>query len=176
MGIALIRGYIMLGSSYLILKTAGPVQEKARRQAFGSGMAVLGFMAGVTVWTPFHYPLVWTNGFRAPRIYFGWIFPLMGLGSGYLLGKSLKARREKAPLLGSIGLFLSGYFGLATSMDPYAIPPTVTLYEAAAQPETMHFTLWGAVIVLPIVIAYIVYGYSVFRGKVSPEGSYGSGR
>jgi cytochrome d ubiquinol oxidase subunit II len=99
----------------------------------------------------------------------------MGLGSGYLLGKSLKARREKAPLLGSIGLFLSGYFGLATSMDPYAIPPTVTLYEAAAQPETMRFTLWGAVIVLPIVIACIVYSYSVFRGKVSPEGSYGSG-
>lgn len=52
----------------------------------------------------------------------------------------------------------------------------MTLYEAAAQPETMHFTLWGAVIVLPIVIACIVYGYSVFRGKVSPEGSYGSGR
>lgn len=42
-------------------------------------------------------------------------------------------------------------------MCPHAIPPTVTLYEAAAQPETMRFTLWGAVIALPIVIAYIVY-------------------
>jgi cytochrome bd-type quinol oxidase subunit 2 len=52
---------------------------------------------------------------------------------------------------------------------------SLTLYEAAAQPETMRFTLWGAVIVLPIVIACIVYSYSVFRGKVSPEGSSGSG-
>jgi cytochrome d ubiquinol oxidase subunit II len=74
MGIALIRGYIMLGSSYLILKTAGPVQEKARRQAFGSGMAVLGFMAGVTVWTPFHYPLVWTNGFGRRGFILGGFF------------------------------------------------------------------------------------------------------
>jgi cytochrome d ubiquinol oxidase subunit II len=173
-GIALIPGYVMLGASYLILKTAGPVQEKARRQAFGSSMAVLGFMAVVTVWTPFHYPLVWTNWFSAPRIYFVWIFPFMGLMSAYLLVKSLKARREKTPLFWSLGLFLSGYFGLATSMYPYAIPPTVTLYEAAAQTETLRFTLWGAIIILPIVIAYIIYSYSVFRGKVSPEGYYGS--
>jgi len=45
----------------------------------------------------------------------------------------------------------------SAKMCPHAIPPTVTLYEAAAQPETMRFTLWGAVIALPIVIAYIVY-------------------
>ena len=174
-GIALIPGYIMLGASYLILKTAGPVQDKARRQAFWSGMAVLGFMAIVTVWTPFHYPLVWTNWFSAPRIYFVWMFPLLGLGSAFLLMKSLKNRGEMEPLLASIGLFLSGYFGLATSMYPYAIPPAVTLYGAAAQPETMRFTLWGAVVVLPMVMAYIIYSYSVFRGKVSHEGYYESG-
>lgn len=173
-GIALIPGYVMLGASYLILKTTGPVQEKARRQAFGAGMAVLGFMAVVTVWTPFHYPLVWTNWFKAPRIYFVWVFPLMGLVATYLLARSLKARGEKAPLLSGVGLFLAGYFGLITSLYPYAIPPTVTFYEAAAQPETMRFTLWGALIVLPIVIAYIVYSYAVFRGKVNQEGYYGS--
>ena len=174
-GIALIPGYIMLGASYLVLKAAGPVQEKARRAARWSGMAVLGFMAVVTVWTPFHYPLVWANWFSAPRIYFVWIFPLLGLISAILLVKSLKSGKEGMPLICSINLFLSGYFGLATSMYPYAIPPTLTLYEAAAQPETLLFTLWGAVIVLPIVMAYIVYSYTVFRGKVSHEGYYGSG-
>jgi cytochrome d ubiquinol oxidase subunit II len=162
----------MLGSSYLMIKTTGPVQEKAYKQAFGSSMAVLGFMAIITVWTPFHYPLVWTNWFSAPRIFFVWMFPLMGLISAYLLMKSLKARREMAPLMFSIGLFLSGYFGLATSLYPYAIPPTVTIHDAAAQFETLRFTLWGALIVLPIVLAYIIYSYSVFRGKVSREEYY----
>jgi len=171
-GIALVPGYIMLGSSYLMIKTAGPVQEKAYKQAFGSSMAVLGFMAIITVWTPFHYPLVWTNWFSAPRIFFVWMFPLMGLISAYLLMKSLKARREMAPLMFSIGLFLSGYFGLATSLYPYAIPPAVTIHDAAAQFETLRFTLWGALIVLPIVLAYIIYSYSVFRGKVSREEYY----
>ncbi len=155
--IALIPGYMMLGSSYLIIKTGGPVQERGYKQALGSGLTVLGFMAVVTVWTPFHYPLVWTNWFSAPRIYFVWSFPLMGLVSAFFLLKSVGSRRETAPLLFSIGLFLSGYFGLATSLYPYAIPPTVTIYAAAAQAETLRFTLWGAVIVLPIVLGYIIY-------------------
>jgi cytochrome bd ubiquinol oxidase subunit II len=169
--IALIPGYVMLGSTYLIIKTNGAVQGRAFKLALGSSMAVLAFMAIVTVWTPFHYPLVWTNWFSVPRIYFVWCFPLMGLVSAYFLVKSLKARREVAPLMFSTGLFLSGYIGLATSLYPFAIPPTITLYEAAAQPETLRFTLWGAIIVLPIVLAYIIYSYSVFRGKVS-HGEY----
>jgi len=105
-GIALIPGYVMLGASYLIIKTTGPVQEKAYKQAFGASMAVLGFMAIITVWTPFHYPLVWMNWFSAPRIVFVWMFPLMGLISAYLLVKSLKSRRETAPLMFCSGLFL----------------------------------------------------------------------
>jgi cytochrome d ubiquinol oxidase subunit II len=170
--IALIPGYVMLGSSYLIIKTSGPVQERAYKQAWGSSLVVLGFMAIVTVWTPFHYPLVWTNWFSVPRIYFVWSFPLMGLVSAFLLMRSLRARREIAPLMFSMGLFLSGYLGLATSLYPYAIPPTVTIYEAAAQTETLRFTLWGAIIVMPFVFGYIIYSYSVFRGKVGYEGYY----
>jgi cytochrome d ubiquinol oxidase subunit II len=46
------------------------------------------------------------------------------------------------------------------------------LQEAAAQGETLRFTLWGAVIVLPMVVGYIIYSYSVFRGKVSHEEYY----
>lgn len=172
-GIALIPGYLMLGSTYLIIKTTGAVQERAYKEATWSGLAVLGFMAVVTVWTPFHYPLVWTHWFSPPRIYFVWAFPLMGLIASYKLMKSLKARREILPLVCSILLFLSGYFGLATSLYPYAIPPTVTIQEAASQMETMRFVLWGAVIVLPFVLGYLFYSYWIFRGKVSEEKYYG---
>ena len=172
-GIALIPGYLMLGSTYLIIKTTGAVQERAYKVAAGSGLAVLGFMAVVTVWTPFHYPLVWTHWFSPPRIYFVWAFPLMGLIASYKLMRSLKARRELLPFVCSILLFLSGYLGLATSLYPYAIPPTVTIQDAASQMETMRFVLWGAVLVLPFVVGYLVYSYWVFRGKVSEEKYYG---
>jgi cytochrome d ubiquinol oxidase subunit II len=171
-GIALIPGYIMLGSTYLVIKTEGSVQERAYKQAFWSGLAVLGFMAIVTVWTPWQYPWVWTNWFSAPRIYFVWAFPLLGLIAAFQLMRSLKSRRGVEPLIYSIGLFLSGYLGLISSLYPYAIPPSVTLQQAAAQRETLSFTLKGAAIVLPIVVGYILYSYSVFRGKVSHEEYY----
>ena len=69
----------------------------------------------------------------------------------------------------SIILFLSGFFGLAPSLYPYVIPPSITLRDAASQHETLRFILWGAAIVLPVVLAYIIYSYSVFRGKVQEE-------
>jgi len=169
-GIALIPGYIMLASTYLIIKTDGRVQDQAYKYAFWSAMIVLVFMAILTVWTPYKYPWVWTNWFSPPRIYFVWIFPLLGLIAVFGLARSLKSRKKVKPLLYSIGLFLSGYLGLITSLYPYVIPPTITLQEAAAQRETLRFGLWGALITLPIVVAYIVYSYWVFRGKVSETG------
>ena len=172
-GIALIPGYIMLASCYLIIKTTGAIQRRAYRHAFWSTLAVLFFMAVVTIWTPYHYPLVWKHWFAPPRIYFVWCFPLMGLIAVYKLLASLKTARETAPLVCAVGLFLSGYFGLATSLYPYVIPPAITIWDAAAQRETLLFTLWGAIVVLPLVIGYDVYSYFVFRGKVgSGEGYY----
>jgi cytochrome d ubiquinol oxidase subunit II len=171
-GIALIAGYILLGSTYLIIKTIGAVQERAYKQAFWSALIVLGFQILVTFWTPLHYPSVLTHWFSTPRIYFIWTFPLLGLIAFYGLIKSLKTRRESLPFLCSAALFLAGYLGLIASIYPYAIPPSITFQEASAQHETLRFTLWGVIIVLPVVLAYIVYSYAVFRGKVAKEGFY----
>jgi cytochrome d ubiquinol oxidase subunit II len=167
--IALIAGYILLGSTYLIIKTAGPVRERAFRQAFWSALAVLGFQILVTIWTPLHYPSVWTHWFSKPRIYFIWTFPFLGLIAFYGLIKSLKARREILPFGCAVLLFLAGYLGLIASLYPYVLPPSVTFQEAAGQHETLRFTLWGAMIVLPVVLGYVIYSYSIFRGKVGKE-------
>jgi cytochrome d ubiquinol oxidase subunit II len=171
-GIALIAGYLLLGSTYLIIKTIGAVQERAYKQAFWSAQIVLGFQILVTFWTPLHYPFVLTHWFSTPRIYFIWTFPLLGLIAFYGLIKSLKTRREILPFLYSAVLFLAGYLGLIASIYPHAIPPSITFQEASGQHETLRFTLWGVIIVLPVVLAYIIYSYAVFRGKVGKEGFY----
>jgi cytochrome d ubiquinol oxidase subunit II len=171
-GLALVAGYILLGSTYLLIKTKGPVQQRAYGQALRSAWVVLAFQALITFWTPFHYPSVWKLWFTLPRITFIWAFPALGLAAFGLLIRSLKTRREVLPFFCSIAFFLAGYLGLVASLYPYAIPPSITFHQAAAQRETLKFTLWGAAIVLPVVLAYIVYTYSVFRGKVEEETSY----
>ncbi|MFB3885259.1 MAG: cytochrome d ubiquinol oxidase subunit II [Thermodesulfobacteriota bacterium] len=168
-GIALVTGYVLLGSTYLVIKTTGLVQDRAYRHAFWSAWVVLGFQALVTVWTPVHYPSVLRNWFNPPLIYFIWAFPLMGLFAFSLLIRSIKKRRELLPFICAVGLFLCGYLGLAASLYPYAIPPSITFQEAGAQRETLNFTLWGAAIVLPVVLGYTAYSYCVFRGKVRRE-------
>jgi cytochrome d ubiquinol oxidase subunit II len=171
-GLALVAGYILLGSTYLLIKTEGPVQERAYGQALRSAWGVLAFQILITVWTPLHYPSVWKLWFTPPRIYFIWAFPTLGLAAFGLLIRNLKTRREVLPFFCSIAFFLAGYLGLVASLYPYAIPPSITFHQAAAQRETLKITLWGAAVVLPVVLAYIVYTYSVFRGKVGVEAFY----
>ena len=169
-GIALIPGYLMLASAFLVIKTDGEMQERAYAIARGSTVVVLVAMAIVTVWMPVHYPLVLTHWMSAPRVYFVWTFPILGLLAARGLVRSVKKRRTFAPLACGIVLFLSGYLGILASLYPYAIPPSIKISEAAARPESLVFTLWGALIVLPLVLAYTGYSYWVFRGKTAEEG------
>jgi cytochrome d ubiquinol oxidase subunit II len=172
LSLALIAGYILLGSTYLIIKTTGAIQERAYRYAFWAAMTVLGFQILVTIWTPFHYPSALKNWLSPPRIYFIWTLPVLGLAAFYGLIKSLEARREILPFVFSVIFYLAGYLSLIASIYPYAIPTSITFQEAAAQQETLRFTLWGVIIVLPFVLGYTVYSYMVFRGKVGKESYY----
>ncbi|GBC62469.1 cytochrome d ubiquinol oxidase subunit II [Desulfonema ishimotonii] len=171
-GIALVVGYVLLGSTFLIIKTEGAVQERAYKQAFWAAMAVACFMIVVSIWTPYHAPDLTARWFTEPRLYFVWNFPLLGLVAFGLLLRSLKKRRELMPFISSVLLFLSAYFGLQSALWPLAIPPDLTIYEAAAQRETQIFTLWGVAIVLPVVLTYTIYSYRVFRGKVGGAEGY----
>jgi cytochrome d ubiquinol oxidase subunit II len=166
---ALIAGYILLGSTYLIIKTTGTVQEQAYRRAYQSAFIVLAFQVLVTLWTPLHYPSTLPNWISPPRVYFIWAFPLVGLLAFYGLIKNLRARHEALPFVFSVVFFFAGYLGLIASVYPYVVPPNITFRQAAAQHETLRFTLWGAVIVLPLVLAYTGYSYAIFRGKVDKE-------
>ncbi len=171
-GLALVVGYILLGATFLIIKTEGTVQERAFRQAFWAALITAGFMLLVSAWTPYHAPELAARWFTEPRVYFVWNFPLLGIIAFGMLLWSLNKKKELMPFLSSILLFLSAYLGLEAAIYPLAVPPDLTVYEAAAQRETQVFTLWGVVVVLPVVLGYTVYSYRVFRGKVAEAEGY----
>jgi cytochrome d ubiquinol oxidase subunit II len=170
--IGLIAGYFLLASTYLIIKTTGTIQDRAYGKAFRSSVVVLFFQFLMIIWTPFQYPTVLTNWLSSPRVYFIWIFPALGLLAFLGIVKSLRARREIMPFVFSVVFFLAGYLGLFASIYPYAAPPGITFQSAAAQRETLEFTLWGAAVILPVVLGYTMYSYAVFRGKVGKKGYY----
>lgn len=171
-GMALVAGYMLLGATYLVLKTTGPVQQRAVRQAWTAAIAVAGFMVLVSIWTPLHSPDIAARWFSRPRLYFIWLFPLLGVASFLMLMRSLTHKLETAPFFYSILLFLSAYLGLEAAIYPYAVPPSITIFDAAAQNETLLFTLWGVILVLPFVLGYTIYSYWVFRGKIAESEGY----
>src|SRR5690606_120808 len=78
--------------------------------------------------------------------------------------------RELAPFLLTLGLFALTFAGLCISMFPYVVPRALTVHDAAAPDASLGFMLVGAVVLVPVILAYTGWAYWVFRGKVGDEG------
>ena len=169
-GLALVVGYALLGATWLILKTEHELQVKSYRFALVLGPATLILIGLVSLWTPFLEPLYMERWFTWPRMLYTVPVPLLVAGAAYLLIRGLLRREELTPFLSALALFVLSYIGIGISFYPYIVPPTLTISDAAAPDESLAFLLIGAVVLVPIILAYTGYAYWVFRGKVGTEG------
>ncbi|MXY56735.1 MAG: ubiquinol oxidase subunit II, partial [Gammaproteobacteria bacterium] len=110
--------------------------------------------------------------FTFPQIVFVLPVPTLTAGLAALLAWGLMTRRDAVPFPASIGLFGLCYAGLGIGLYPYIVPRAISIQEAAAPDASLQFMLIGAVILLPMILAYTGYSYWVFRGKVDPDAGY----
>ncbi len=169
-GSAVATGYALLGAAWLILKTDGALQARCYRFARLLVVALLGFFAVVSVWTPLAQPAIAARWFSFPAIV--WLAPLPAASmlAGVALWRSVEKRRELAPFVLCIALFLLALSGFAYSLWPYIVPRALTVREAAAPPATLGFMLVGVLILMPFVLAYTLHTYRLFRGKTAVDG------
>jgi cytochrome bd ubiquinol oxidase subunit II len=164
-------GYALLGATWLIMKTDGDVAARARGQARGLLLAVLAFMAVVSLWTPLAFERIATRWFALPNILFLWPVPVITALIAYFDWRWIRDR-EALPFLSSIALFLLGYLGLVISVFPYLVPPALTIWQTAAVPASQIFMLLGTVALLPLILCYTGFVYWLFRGKVREGEGY----
>jgi cytochrome d ubiquinol oxidase subunit II len=165
--LGVVFGYVLLGATYLIVKTEGEAQQHARRTAWIAGALMLAAGAGVSVWTPIIYPFVRQRWFGAGIGTPFMVPPLLALASAAMLARALRKRYEHAPFMWSVAIFLTSLAGLAASLYPYLVPDSVSAYTAAANSLTLVFMMLGIGLLIPVMIAYNAYQYIVFRGKVT---------
>jgi cytochrome bd ubiquinol oxidase subunit II len=171
-GVGLVAGYVLLGATWLVMKTEDDLQAWARRAA-GVGLAgVLAFIAMVSIWTPLAHAEIAARWFAWPNFLYLAPVPLLVILAIIRLGIAIDRREERAPFLLTLLLFLLSYAGLAISLFPYIVPPSIAIWDAAAPHSSQAFMLVGTVILLPIILAYTGYNYWVFRGKVTPDSGY----
>ncbi len=171
-GLGVVAGYALLGACWLVMKTDGEVAERARGHAKLMLLAVLAFMAAVSLWTPLAFERIAARWFSTPNIYYLWPVPIVTALIAFALWRWLEAGREVPPFFAAIALFLLGYLGLVISVFPYLVPPTLTIWDTAAAPASQSFMLIGTLILLPIIVGYFVFVFWMFRGKVREGETY----
>ncbi len=171
-GLALVIGYALLGATWLVLKTDGPVEARAKRATAGLGIVMLGLIVLVSGISPFLHEYFLQRWFAWPAMLFVAPVPVLVLVCAYALFHGLKVNRPLMSFLAVQGLFVLSYIGLGISFFPYMVPSSVTLWQAAAPDNSLKFLLVGAVFLIPIILAYSAYAYWVFRGKVGSTHDY----
>ncbi len=165
--LTLIQGYVLIGSTYLIMKTTDELQATHYKTAKLAAITTLVGAVFITVSTPIFYAQARDHLFDLPLLYVFGAIPLVGFGLVGLLLRSLSRKQETAPFVWTILLFLMSFLGLGLIIFPYVIPPSITIYQAAASPSALTFMIIFIGFLIPIMLFYNIYNYIVFRGKVT---------
>jgi cytochrome bd ubiquinol oxidase subunit II len=169
-GVSVVIGYALLGATWLIWKTEGSAQDHARRLAGRLGIATLLALAAVSAATPYLTYDYWHRWFTIPGVLLTAQVPLLVVIASAIFFWSLRRGAERLPFLMALALFLLGFAGLGISIFPYVVPRAVTIWEAAAPERSLSFMLPGALVIVPVILAYSGWAYWVFRGKVGTHG------
>ncbi|QRM35234.1 cytochrome d ubiquinol oxidase subunit II [Microvirga sp. VF16] len=171
--LCLVAGYSFIGASWLIMKTEGELQRRAVAWARGTLLLSGIGMVAVSVVTPLVSERIWDKWFSLPNLILLAPIPLVTAGLFFALAlvlRHLPTRSDRfcwLPFAGAVGIFMLGFHGLAYSFFPYVVPDQLTVWQAAAAPESLMIMFVGALVVLPIIVAYSAFAYRIFWGEAT---------
>jgi len=165
--------YVLIGASWLILKTNGELQLYAIRSARRSvWFTALGLLA-VSVVNPLVSDDIMTKWLSFPEALYLAPLPLLTVALLFTLHRLLRklelqtGKHELWPLVLTIGIFLLSFIGLAYSFYPMIVPGKLSVWDAGSAPASLRVILWGCVVVLPAILLYTLLSYYIFRGKTT---------
>ena len=171
-GLALIAAYALLGCTWLIMKTEGRLQQQMHDLARPLVSVLLGVTGIVSLWTPLAHAEIAERWFSLPNIFWFMPVPLLVLLCTWALLRAVARNANYSPFLLTLTLIFLGYSGLGISLWPNIIPPSISIWDAAAPPQSQGFILVGALFIIPFILMYTAWSYYVFRGKVTEEDGY----
>ena len=167
-GIGLMLGYALLGACWIVFKTEGALQDWAYARipwlvAAAFAVLALAFIIALTIRFRRHcteqsWPAQLGAGLADVQ-------PCRPFGpSGWVRGHD----GDAVPLTMAVAFFCTAFLTLAVMFWPHLIPYSVTVADAAAPDISLRFFFYGGIVVLPVIAAYTIGVYWVFRGKTGP--------
>ena len=171
--VLLAQGYSFIGAAWVILKADGALQEKAVRWARGGLWGLVLGIVAISAATPLTSARLFDKWLSFPQVILLAPLPLVSAGAVVLLWLALRRlplpgdALAWAPFAGGMALFGAAFLGLAYSFYPYVVPERLTIWQAAAAPESLMIILAGTLFVLPLIAGYTALSYVIFRGKAT---------
>ncbi|QKM62532.1 cytochrome BD ubiquinol oxidase subunit II [Polynucleobacter antarcticus] len=164
-------GYSLLGACWLIMKTEGDLQKQAVHWAQKSLWLSACGIAVVSIATPWFSQDIFHKWFSLPNFFWLSPIPLVTLLLFILIHKVLSDfdhahyHAQWIPFASTVGIFWLALIGIAYSLFPYLVVGQINIWQAAASTDSLWMIFWGAIVVLPLILAYTAYSYKVFWGK-----------
>jgi len=171
-GLGLVVGYTLIGACWLIMKSSGRIEAQARSHARVLLIGLLVFIALVSVWTPLEFERIAERWFSWPNLLYLSPVPLVTLVLAAMGWRGIRGTHPALAFFSAVALFIVAFVGLVISTYPYLVPFSLTVWQAAAAPESQTFFLVGAAILLPFILGYTVFIYHTFRGKLQEGQGY----
>ncbi|MEB1608780.1 cytochrome d ubiquinol oxidase subunit II [Xanthomonas campestris pv. campestris] len=187
------------GAAMLVLKTDGPVAERAARFGSIAALCAVALFAAAGAWVALGLPGYAVTSILAtdaPTNPLGKTAALTAAG-GWLHNYSSMPATLIAPLLGLVGLAMnalllrvrrgglafiaSGFaivgivFTVGFALFPFLLPSStapsasLTLWDASSSRLTLWIMLLATTLFMPIVLAYTSWVYRVLKGKVTAD-------
>lgn len=166
--------YCVLGATWLLIKTEGELFAKAVGWARASVLPMALGLFLVSIATPIVSQVIADRWFQLPN--FIGLLPIpvasaIALGLlMVLLRRDIDQLRNTNPVflfICPVIVCLMAALGLAYSIFPDIIIGQMTIWEAAAHPSALIFTLYGMAIALPCIVLYTIFIYRIFSGKAT---------
>jgi cytochrome bd ubiquinol oxidase subunit II len=168
----LVVGYALIGACWLVMKTTHDLERKARAMAQPLLIGLVAFVVVVSVWTPLEYQRIADRWFSMPNLLYLSPLPILSALLVVICWRGIRSGHATASFYSAVAVFVFAFVGLAISSYPYLVPWSVTLWDAAASPESQTFIFIGIAILLPFIIGYTVFSYYTFRGRLREGEGY----
>ncbi len=171
--------YVLLGASWLLIKTEGKLFEKSIGWAKHAWLPMGVALVTVSVATPIVSESIANKWFTVQN--FIGLVPIpfttavAYLGVGWILRQSniLKSGWEWLPMVGVVVICIMSSIGMAYSLFPYIVIDQITIWDAASDKNSLLIILAGVGVTVPLIVLYTGFVYYIFRGKATKL-SYGS--
>lgn len=174
-GLTFLSLFTLSGSLWISFKVKGEVEERAwklSKTIWAVTAAIYGiFIIATAAFTPLLH-----NYVKVPILF---IVPALAVVMLLLVRFFQNQGRKLAAFLSMFGTITltaaTGFIGLFPNMLLSKIDPqySVTLYQAAASQKTLTIMFWVAVVMVPIVIAYQLWTYFLFKEKITVQNARG---